>query len=558
MTLFQNTYVHLSEAMAGWDNRYRAQESLRWAPRGLAAGLALGLLMALVSRLLPLIDTAVLMIVSGVAALVGLVMALIAVWVWPRRPLAMARHFDRVFDLQERMSTAVELSEERLPVQSRELARLQLQDAVNRAQNVTASEGFPLRLQWRELLGVLLLLGALVAAIVLPNPQIAILEEQRAVQEAVSEELERLESLHDEVLNDPALSQEEREVIVETLEESIESLQRPGVTREEAVAALAAAEQQLREVAEQAEGETSRNQQALNQAGQSFDTSGLTDELGEALEQGDLDRASELLDELLVPDGAPLTEEQRQALSQELSEAADQVGDANPELAQQLRDASEALQQNNLAGADQSLSQASQQLSQTNQQLQQGQAAGQAAQQAAQQAQQGQEAIAQAGQDQQGGQGAGQGQGPGQQAGAGQGQGPGSGQQGQQPLNGGGAGTGAGTGAIEGGQTGGQMPTGNNPERDAEREYEEIYAPQRVGGGEGPVVGLPGEGDPSQDPVREGDFVENPAGEAQVPYSEVYADYADAANEALESEYVPLGMRDLVRQYFSSLNPDDQ
>jgi hypothetical protein len=43
-----------------------------------------------------------------------------------------------------------------------------------------------------------------------------------------------------------------------------------------------------------------------------------------------------------------------------------------------------------------------------------------------------------------------------------------------------------------------------------------------------------------------------------VPYSEVFGDYRDAAYEALEGDYVPLGMKRLVRDYFSSLEPQDE
>ena len=40
-----------------------------------------------------------------------------------------------------------------------------------------------------------------------------------------------------------------------------------------------------------------------------------------------------------------------------------------------------------------------------------------------------------------------------------------------------------------------------------------------------------------------------------VPYNQVYSDYANAANHALDSGYVPLGLRDVVRDYFTSLEP---
>jgi len=44
-------------------------------------------------------------------------------------------------------------------------------------------------------------------------------------------------------------------------------------------------------------------------------------------------------------------------------------------------------------------------------------------------------------------------------------------------------------------------------------------------------------------------------GGAAVPYREVYAEYADQAGAALEGSYIPLGMKQYVRDYFSSLEP---
>ena len=56
--------------------------------------------------------------------------------------------------------------------------------------------------------------------------------------------------------------------------------------------------------------------------------------------------------------------------------------------------------------------------------------------------------------------------------------------------------------------------------------------------------------------LAEGDFDENPLGESRVGYDTVYNDYQRAANRALESDYVPLGLRDVVREYFTSLDPN--
>jgi hypothetical protein len=40
-----------------------------------------------------------------------------------------------------------------------------------------------------------------------------------------------------------------------------------------------------------------------------------------------------------------------------------------------------------------------------------------------------------------------------------------------------------------------------------------------------------------------------------VPYNQVFSDYSNAANEAMESDYIPLSLRDVVRDYFASLEP---
>jgi hypothetical protein len=40
-----------------------------------------------------------------------------------------------------------------------------------------------------------------------------------------------------------------------------------------------------------------------------------------------------------------------------------------------------------------------------------------------------------------------------------------------------------------------------------------------------------------------------------VPYEQVFGDYQDAANEALQDDYIPLGLKGYIRDYFSSLEP---
>src|SRR5690606_20389890 len=185
-------------------------------------------------------------------------------------------------------------------------------------------------------------------------------------------------------------------------------------------------------------------------------------------------------------------------------------------------------------------------------------------QQQGQQSQQGQQ---QQGQQQQGqqsqqGQQNGQQQGEGQQSQDQAGQSPGEGQQeGQQAPNAmSGAALSPGTGSSAGDNQGGtqqsqqsQPPNqNNNPDGQGERDYEPIYAPQRIGGQQsGEEIYL--EPDSSDAPVIEDNFTENPTGNTTVPYNQVFSSYRNAANQALDSGYIPLGLRDIVRDYFTSL-----
>jgi hypothetical protein len=130
----------------------------------------------------------------------------------------------------------------------------------------------------------------------------------------------------------------------------------------------------------------------------------------------------------------------------------------------------------------------------------------------------------------------------------------------QASSNGGGAGDGVGdagsdqSGGNQQQQSQGQVGTNNNPDGAGQGQYPQVYAPKRIGGDLGPDQ-MVLEPDGSGAPVVQGDFAQNPNGSASVPYSQVYGNYADSANHALDSGYIPLGMKDVVRDYFSSLDP---
>jgi hypothetical protein len=518
---------HLSRIYGGlraWHNRLRVQQSIRWLPRGLAAGLLAAALVAGAARIWPLMGRAALIRLSVLLAGIGVMAALVLVWAWRRPMLALARRFDLLFGLRERLSTAVEIVEGGLRVESDALVAAQRARAAGSIDDVDARRVLPFRFDWRDWALPVVALGALVAAIALPNPQEAVLEEQAALEEAVLEQLVMLEELRDEVLVDESLTEAERTVVVEQLDEAIETLLQEGVTREEAMAALDAAEQALRDLGQaSAQGQ----QQGLQGSAGQFGSAGLED-VGEALEQGDFSGAGEALAESLDDLSAD-----------DLESLADAVESSNPQLAESLRDAAEALREGDQAAAQEALNEAAEQMAEA------GEGGDPQIGEMADQLREAQGDVAQPGEGEQGGGQIGQAQ-------------PIDGTSaGEQPSDQGG--TGSGEGEQEGpagGQQAGDRVEQSDAAADGGEDEAEIYAPQRIGGEGGPEVDTPGDPE-SGVALQEGEMAENPEGEAAVPYSEVYGDYAASVNEALESGYVPLGMRRLVQQYFSRLDPEE-
>lgn len=520
----------LAAHLARWNRRWRAAQGLRWGPRGLAAGLMVVLVLAVAARIWPLVSPAHLLILSAVSGLLGLLGSLFFVWLWPRSTLAQARFFDRRLGLKERVSTAVEIHRNLLPLPPW-LAQQQLEDALRAANRADPVGAIPLRPSLRDWLPVLLCLALLAGAIWLPNPMEEILAERAAVRQAVQEQVEELEALRDEIEADPQLSEESQQELLEILDGAIEKLERGDLTREEALAELSENAERLRELDR---ADASQKAAGLQSVAELLGDSALTSALAQALASGDFQLAAEFLEDLADDLGELLTREQELDLAEQLAQAAAALAESNPGLAEQLAQAAEAIQNGDIAAARQALSQASQTMGQTGQQIAASQAARNAAQQLAQSGQQ----IARAGSNSAQSGGLAEQNGSSAQAG--------------QDGQGGGAGRGEGNSEGTGGQAG-PMETDNAPGDGGLREFEPIFAPQRLGGEGGPEMELPQGGDPGE-LLRE--LPANPEiGESTVPYNQVYADYADAANQALQDQHIPLGLRTFVRDYFSSLEP---
>ena len=527
-------YEEVRRMLAVWNGRRRLRDGLIWVPRALLAGLLAAVVLATVARFRPLLTNQEVGLAALGLGLTGLLAGALAVALRRVDVPAQARFADRQFGLRERATTAVELHAGQIET-TPTLARLQAQDTLASMRAVDVDRALPLRLVGRDWLLLLLAAFLLATAVLLDNPQVPSLLSQRAVAAGIAQQAAELEALAETIAANPDLSDAQREALLEPVADALEALQSADLSQAEAVATLSEAEAQLRALGNAFDNPALR--QTLPDAGAALAQGQAGQEMGGALQEGALNQAGAAAAQL-ADDLAALSAGERQALAADLQAAADALQTADAELAAELREAAAALQNDDLAAAQDALREAAGTLQQRAQET----AVAQQAQQAADQLGQGRQAVAQAGQPgSQSGQQAGDQPAPGQGAGGG-----------DQPGAGGEPGSGGASAADGGGGPGGPGPGGGHTEN--------VFVPDfsDLSGVEGVDVELPAEclGNPeacgelrSETPRP----FDSPG--SVVPYTQVFGDYRNAANQALAGDYIPLGLKGFVRDYFASLEP---
>lgn len=608
--IFQQTANHLSRQTRRWDRRLRLVMSLIWLPRGAIAGLLFGITLGLMSRLRPwllpdqIAVGAMLVVVLGALGILGVV------WGWPRSVTRNARFFDYQFDLKERVSTALELTGGLIPV-SEPLAEYQLNDAVLAAREVDVSERLPFQVRFWELVTVVALAALLIYMLIADNPMSDKVRQQRELDNAINEQIQDLEQAIEDIEANDALTPEEQAALTEPLEEAMNILNQSDVSQQEAVAAMAEASDRLDELSD---GMSSEDEAAYQNAARDLNQSQMSSDLAQAFQQPDLGEAGDAMDEMAEQMGEEeLSQEQRDDLAERLEQAADEIAETNPALAEKMRETADALREGDMEAAQEAAREAGELMRQQDEALENSPRA-EAARDAQEQVGESQRDLAQAGWDalqpenteeaqgepqaqQQGNSQTSEqqnaesqqpgeegtpsplGQGESQQGGettAGQEQagemgsagpqpGEGGGQQSQPSDEGGGgfeAGTGeggAGTDNTEGVTNQGEPgeSTGDNSEGGGIEEFQPEFAPSTIGGQSDDVLDVTSDqpaADSEGETVSEGEFGPNPQGESTLSYTGVYNEYRDIVSAALESGRIPLDQRDVIHDYFSSLD----
>ncbi|RLC79561.1 MAG: hypothetical protein DRJ03_07795 [Chloroflexi bacterium] len=395
MTNLESRISNLKTYLRRWGLRLRLAESLTWAPWGGAVGLGLGLTLALAARLWPLMMARRLAGVVGLLVLVGVTAGLAVAWLWPRPSFRLARVFDRRFGLAERLTTAVEVGADRLRA-TPAMAQAQLTDTLNAAARIDPRAMLPLRASRRALLAFCALATALTLSFWLPNPQEDALLQRAAVREAIEEQIEDLEAAREQVAEAEGLTEAEREMLLQALEEATAALDEGRATPEEAVGALSEAERALAEL--QDHGAVTAREGLDRAAGEMADSE-LTRDIAESLSNGDYQEAAQALAAYSGAKGEQLTREEELELARELAQAAEALAESDPDLAEQLAlgrllsAAAEAIERGDIAEAREAIGQAAQQMGETGERVERQEAV----ERALAELQEGREQIAQAG-----------------------------------------------------------------------------------------------------------------------------------------------------------------
>ncbi len=509
----------------------RLQRALTWYLRGLAAALGLSLLAGGIGLYqAKLLKREFLALVLFCAAALPAAFAT-AAYFWRVQTMQAARYFDRVFHLKERVSTALELQNKNQPG---EIIQKQLDDALSASRRIRPRRDLPLRFPKLDLAFALffaLLIGALWFR---GEALFAAASRQRAVEEAIAAEQAKIEEIIKEINASESLSAEQKEALAKPLEDALKELKN-NPSMEGAVSTLVSAGEKLKALDSR---QAAQIQQALTQTGGSLAAQEGTplEGVGKDLAKGNFASAASKLANM---DLSRMTPAELQKLAEQLEAMAESLAAANPQLAQQLMNAAQAIRSGDLASAQQALAGAASQMVQAGQQV----AAAQMATQAAGQLRQGAGQILAAG----------GGQNPPQGGAMAQGQS----QQGGQSNGSGGSGSGSGS-APQSSQAGSEASSvpieqNNGPGDGGESAYQQIYAPSLLGGAGEDMLGIPTSGEDGEVVGESPTIAEE--GRSLAPYTEVYSQYDQFNRQAMENGEVPAQFMDVIRNYFSSLQP---
>ncbi|HYE82576.1 MAG TPA: hypothetical protein VEG39_10495 [Clostridia bacterium] len=501
---------------------------------GVAAALCLGTGMVITARFIPIYN-----VYLNVLKVVGA--AVLAAFLYSsfRPPLnTYAALKADSFGLKERTVTALELAGNQST-----LAVLEKNDALEHLRNMDYKKKIPLRPNKKYLLICLILTAVLAVSGFIPNPMAGRAEELHKIKEKIAEQQKKADKLIERVRSNPKLAEEQKEELEKRLAELKKELK--AVSDEKEISkALGRTEKKLEYIKDKyTSGED------LKKIADALSKNEMTKALADMIKNGDekafKDNIKKMAEEL-----KKLSAEEKQKLAEELSKLAQEIKD-HPELSRAFDELAKKLAAGELGDVSGELSELDQSISE----LMENESIKDAISELVKELENANSSQDNGQQSQQGQDGSGH---------QGQGSTPGgNGQQGQGNQRGGdGQGAGQGGGAGSGTDMGNEDQTPTPPgssgigKKDGSEkkdgEYEKVFTPETLGG-EGDTSNLSGKkgtgGTTGQVITDKSRRVRG----SSVPYNQVVGQYKAKAMESMNTSDIPPGMKDMVKEYFTSL-----
>jgi len=529
--------------------RLRLREGLLKAQRTLWAAIAVSIGVLVFGRVTP-IDNLIMWVFIP---LISWLCATIRFALVQSNPLlSIAKRTDLELDLKERLSTAYEfeitaqkhsfsgngINAELLPIgKELNLPNLQHDDAVRMAKTIAPRTSFPLQWQKWPILLSFGLMAAAAALIFLPNPMDAVLAERSAVQRIAQEQAEEIEEIKGKIEENDHISEAIRDDLLRQLEELSMSLRENPGNKEQALADLSKFEQEL---LNHIDPDFIQKDSALKTITAQLQL--LTQREGRS-PSTPMEALAQIPEMLTHMDNQDSRQDLAEALAQMAIQAAI-AGDTN--LAEALAGISQAALSGNSDSAAESANKAASAMEKSQREVEEAQVMQNILNQVGDSSQ----AIAQTSPSNQ--QTANQGVGN-----QGQNQGQRSASQGQngQSMSGGGTKADSLPPSTGTGKTG--IPKNVDTSTSTGILEEQLFIPWEIRDENGEEIRITGQ-DTGQgtDISRE---TQNPTGGLQgpalIPYQKVYTQYYETAQQAIIKAGIPSAYRNLVRDYFTQLQP---
>lgn len=498
---------------------------------GVASALCLGIVMVIAARFIPIYKVYLnIFKIVGVAVMAAF---LYSAFRTPKDDYAALKADS--FGLKERTVTAFELvgSESAFSM-------LEKKDALEHLKNLDYKKKIPLKPNKRYLLICLILTAALALSGFIPNPMEVKAEERYKIKVKIAEQQKKVDKLAEKVKNNPKLSEEQKKELEKKLSELKKEL-KAAKDEKEINKALGRTEKKLEYIKDKyTPGED------LNKIVDALSKNEMTKSLADMIKNSDekafKDNIKKMAEAL-----KKLSSEEKQKLAEELSKLAQEIKN-NPELSKAFAELAKKLATGELGDISGELSELDQSISE----LMENESVRNAISELTKE-------LGKANTVQSNGQ-------QGQNSSGHQGQGNmagGNGPQGQGNQPGGnGQGSGQGGGARSGTNMGNEnqtpIPSGSSgiSKKDGslkkDGEYEKIFTPQTLGG-EGDTSNLSGKKDTGGTTEQIITDKSRTVRGSSVPYNQVVGQYKDRAMEGMSTSDIPPGMKDMIKEYFTSL-----